>query len=126
MIFIWFIYGLAFFALGLVIVVYPKKGSMFRLANHLWLIAGFGLLHGINEWLDMFIAIGQPISPETMRVLRIITLIGSFLFLLRFGTKVIVEATRKFRPLELLPIALFAVWLVELRSIRGRHRANRA
>ena len=114
MIFIWFIYGLAFFALGLVIVVYPKKGSMFRLANHLWLIAGFGLLHGINEWLDMFIAIGQPLPPETLKVLRVITLSGSFLFLLRFGTKVIVEATRKFRLLELLPIALFAVWLIIL------------
>ncbi len=49
MIFVWFIYGLAFFALGLVIIVYPKKPSIFSLANHIWLIAGFGLLHGVNE-----------------------------------------------------------------------------
>ncbi|MHC4346695.1 MAG: hypothetical protein ACYSUP_18660, partial [Planctomycetota bacterium] len=55
MIFVWFVYGLAFFCLGLIIVIYPKKGSFFRLAEHIWWIAGFGILHGINEWLDMFI-----------------------------------------------------------------------
>jgi hypothetical protein len=33
MVFIWFIYSLAFFALGLAIFVYPKRGSRFRLAK---------------------------------------------------------------------------------------------
>ena len=32
MIFVWFIYGLAFFVLGLVILVYPKKGQQ----NSVW------------------------------------------------------------------------------------------
>jgi PAS domain S-box-containing protein len=113
-IFIWFIYGLAFFALGLVIVVYPKKPSIFKLAKHLWLIAGFGLLHGINEWLDMFITIGEPLPPDVLKVVRLITLAGSFLFLLRFGTKVIVESQKKFRFLEAVPIVLFGAWCVIL------------
>ena len=91
MIFIWFIYGLAFFALGLVIIVYPKKGSVFKLANYIWLIAGFGILHGINEWLDMFIKLEEPFPPGVLKVIRIVTLVGSFLFLLRFGTKAISE-----------------------------------
>ena len=96
MLFIWFVYGLAFFALGLVIITYPKKPSMFNLAKHLWLIAGFGLLHGTNEWVDMFIAIGEPFPPEVLKVVRLITLSGSFLFLLRFGTTVIVETKKSF------------------------------
>ncbi len=112
MIFIWFIYGLAFFSLGLVIIAYPKKPSMFKLAKHIWLIAGFGLLHGTNEWIDMFIAIGEPFSPSILKVIRLITLSGSFLFLLRFGTKVIVETKKKFRLLEMLPVVLFGVWIV--------------
>lgn len=110
MIFIWFIYGLAFFILGLVIIVYPKKPSAFKLANHLWLIAGFGILHGINEWLDMFIALEGPFPAAILKFLRIATLSGSFLFLLRFGTKVIAEAKSKYRFLEALPVPLFAVW----------------
>ena len=117
MIFIWFIYGLAFFALGLVIITYPKKPSMFDLANHLWLIAGFGLLHGTNEWIDMFIGIGEPFPASVLKVIRLITLSGSFLFLLRFGTKVIVETKKKFHFLEMLPVALFAVWIVILLMI---------
>jgi PAS domain S-box-containing protein len=120
MIFIWFIYGLAFFALGLVIVAYPKKGSMFKLANHIWLIAGFGILHGINEWLDMFIGIGEPFPPDILKVVRMVTLAGSFLFLLRFGTKVIVETQKKLHFLELLPVFLFAIWVFVLLATEQR------
>ena len=64
MIFVWFVYGLAFFVLGLVILVYPKKGSEFRLARHIWMIGVFGIVHGVNEWLDMFRAIGGPFPAE--------------------------------------------------------------
>ncbi|MHC4461635.1 MAG: ATP-binding protein [Planctomycetota bacterium] len=114
MIFIWFIYGLAFFALGLVIIVYPKKGSVFRLAHYIWLIAGFGILHGINEWLDMFIDLGEPFPPGILRIIRMVTLVGSFLFLLRFGSKVISELNKRYRILQILPIILSALWVVIL------------
>ena len=63
MILVWFIYGLAFFVLGLVILIYPKKGSKFDLARHIWLVGVFGIVHGVNEWLDMFMAIGGPLPP---------------------------------------------------------------
>ena len=110
MLFVWFIYGLAFFVLGLVVLVYPKKGSAFKLANDIWLIAGFGLLHGINEWLDMFIAIGKPFPPDILKIIRLVTLVGSFLFLLRFGTKVISEKIKKYRLIRFLPVVFLAIW----------------
>jgi signal transduction histidine kinase len=110
MIFIWFIYGLAFFTLGLVIIIYPRKGSMFRLANHIWLIAGFGILHGINEWLDMFIVLEEPFPPGILKLIRIATVSCSFLFLLRFGAQVITDGRRKFRTLQAVPVILFTIW----------------
>lgn len=112
MLFVWFIYGLAFFVLGLVILVYPKKPSVFKLADDIWLIAGFGLLHGINEWLDMFIAIGKPFPPDILKIIRLVTLVGSFLFLLRFGTKVISEKIKKYRFIRFLPIVFLAIWVI--------------
>lgn len=112
MIFIWFVYGLAFFTLGLAIIIYPKRGSAFKLANFIWLIAGFGILHGINEWLDMFINLGGPFPPDVLKIIRLVTLTGSFLFLVRFGTKVISESKKSYRFLEFLPIVLFVIWLV--------------
>lgn len=120
MIFVWFIYGLAFFTLGLAIIVYPKKGSAFKLANYLWLIAGFGIVHGVNEWVDMFIGIGEPFPLQALKIIRMITLAGSFLFLLRFGTKVIVETKKKYRFLEILPVVLFIIWAVILVSSKQR------
>jgi len=110
MIFIWFIYGLAFFVLGLSIIVYPKKESAFGLAKNFWWVAAFGLLHGINEWLDMFIGIGEPFPPDVLKLIRIFTLISSFLCLVQFGVKVLAEDRKKFGFLEFVPIALFCIW----------------
>ena len=112
MIFIWFIYGLAFFVLGLVVLIYPKKGSTFKLADNLWLIAGFGILHGINEWIDMFIAIGEPFPVTTLKLIGTGVLPVSFLFLVRFGTIVIVDAKKKFKLIKILPVILFSAWLL--------------
>ncbi|MHC4726592.1 MAG: PAS domain-containing protein, partial [Planctomycetota bacterium] len=120
MIFVWFIYGLAFFVLGLVILVYPKKASAFKLADDIWLIAGFGILHGTNEWLDMFIAIGKPFPPDILKIIRIVTLVGSFLFLLRFGTKVISEKIKKYSLIRVLPIVLFAIWAIIIVTSKPR------
>jgi hypothetical protein len=49
-----------FFSLGLVIIINPKKDRVFKLYKYIWLIAIFGILHGINEWLDMFIDLNEP------------------------------------------------------------------
>ena len=83
MIFIWFIYGLAFFVFGLVILVYPKKGSAFSLAKDIWMVAVFGIIHGTNEWLDMFIDLGGPFPPDVLKFLRMVTLSVSFPFEVR-------------------------------------------
>ena len=116
MTFVFFIYGLSFFVLGLSILVYPKKGSAFKLATHLYLVAGFGLIHGMNEWADMFILIGAPPgdagSTSLLAASRMLLLPGSFLFLLRFGTKVITESKKKYSWLKALPTVLPAIWLV--------------
>jgi hypothetical protein len=51
---IFFIYGLAFFVMGISILIVPKKESTFKLSGILWPLAWFGLIHGLNEWLDMW------------------------------------------------------------------------
>ena len=111
---VFFIYGLGFFILGFAIMLYPKKNSAFALAEHLHLIAGFGLLHGINEWLDMFIKIYQS-SDTTVLVLELIraaTLPTSFLCLVHFGTRVIPLSHRRLGSFRLLTPVLAAIWFV--------------
>ncbi len=112
MILVWFVYGLAFFILGLVILVYPKEGSRFDLARYLWMVGVFGILHGLNEWLDMFIAIGSPLSVDLMAAARMFTLTGSFFLLVQFGVTILSRGARKRHFLCLIPLFLALVWLV--------------
>ena len=46
------LYGLPFFILWSIIAVHTKKDSTFTVSKTLWLIAGFGLAHGIHEWME--------------------------------------------------------------------------
>jgi PAS domain S-box-containing protein len=109
---VFFVYGLAFFVLGLSIFVYPRKGSEFGLAAHLYLIAGFGLLHGTNEWVDMLILITKPDPAPVFEASRMFLLPGSFWFLVMFGVKTVAETKRKLSLIKALPIVLPAIWFV--------------
>ncbi len=85
-----FFYGLAFFMMGIIILVQPKKGSTFRLAHILWLLACFGLIHGINEWLNMWVIIDE--RTGTAGLVKLCCLIISFIFLFEFGNRLLIES----------------------------------
>ncbi len=76
--YIFFMYGLAFILLGFVCLMIRTQCSI-RLLN----LGIFGLIHGINEWLDM-IVISCGDSPGFSK-LRLTVLILSFIFLFEFG-----------------------------------------
>jgi hypothetical protein len=114
MILVWFIYGLAFFVLGLVILVYPKKGSKFDLAQSIWMIGVFGIIHGLNEWLDMFIRIGGPFPPNLLVQVRMFVLPASFFWLVQFGTTVLSQNVKRRRLLRVIPALLVVGWLAAL------------
>lgn len=109
---VFFVYGLAFFVLGMAIFLCPKKDSAFKLASDLWLISAFGILHGLNEWIDMFILIQKPMDSIAVKILRVIILPVSFLFLVQFGVKIILGHKKKYSILRALPPALFLIWII--------------
>ena len=106
---IFLIYGLAFFTMGLAIFILPKKYSTFKLANKLWLLAGFGIFHGINEWIDMFMLIKKPAEIPLVEFTRLFILAVSYLFLVLFGTRIISEEKKKASVLRILPVFLTIV-----------------
>jgi len=111
MVLIFFIYGLAFFTMGLAIFILPKNCSAFKLANKLWLLAGFGIFHGINEWIDMFMMINKPAEIPLVEFTRLFILAVSYLFLVLFGTETISEGKKKASILKVLPVFLTIVWI---------------
>ena len=51
---IYFFYGLAFFCMGLIVLIEGGRGGDRRLRKALRPLAVFGLIHGMHEWLEMF------------------------------------------------------------------------
>ena len=111
MTYVFFVYGLAFFFAGVAIMLYPKKGSAFGLARHLNFVAGFCVLHGINEWLDLFILIHAP-GNNVLEALRVFTLPVSFLFLIQFGALTISIRGIGGQMMKAAVPLIFGLWLV--------------
>ncbi|HAH31847.1 MAG TPA: hypothetical protein DCL44_05985 [Elusimicrobia bacterium] len=82
---VFFVYGMAFLLMGIAILLQPKKLSKLSLAHDIWLLAMFGLTHGINELLDMW-AITRG-SSEVFAIIRWVILVTSYIFLFAFGRR---------------------------------------
>ncbi len=82
---VFFIYGLAFVIMGLAVFFQPKDNSAFELSKIIWLIGLFGIVHGVNEWLDMWAII--KIKGKIFDIIRWFCLVFSFIFLFEFGQR---------------------------------------
>jgi signal transduction histidine kinase len=86
---VFFFYGLAFFAMGLALVLASRHKSEFGFVQAIRPLAAFGLLHGLHEWVEMFqkiaILTGGHTPTVVEEIARLASLILSFLMLLAFG-----------------------------------------
>lgn len=92
---IYFLYGLAFYSLGLALLVESGRASELGFAHSMRLLAGFGLLHGVHEWIDMLEQVNQELHqqplPDWLLWLRLVILVTSFLALLAFGEHLLIR-----------------------------------
>jgi len=97
-----FIHGLALFAMGGSVAVYPKDGSGLRLARHAWMLAVSGLALGVHVWIEAGVLpspgpLSELIEPAAYSFL---VLFAAF----RMGDRPTV--------LRLVPGVLFVAWVV--------------
>lgn len=122
--FIFFLYGLAFFSMGLVVALEGGRASDARLRHALRPLAGFGLIHAAHEWLEMFQILEllplQNVEPLLWRSIRLAVLAFSFLSLSAFGASLLAPNERIRRISLLFPLLLAAVWGFGLLSMRSR------
>ncbi len=89
---IYFFYGLSFFCMGLFVWVESGRSSTFRLARAMGPLAGFGIIHGLHEWIEMFQNMPNAyLLPAWVLSdsLRMIHLVLSFTLLIIFGIRLI-------------------------------------
>lgn len=135
---IYFFYGLAFFSMGLAIWLASARfrTSEFRLAGALLFLAGFGVVHGLQEWFEMFERLderGGSNIPEWLLLpeVRLLHLVVSFLLLIFFGIRLIyanrrADNNRNGDRLALLGAGAFlALWLVSVAATWLVYRPER-
>ena len=96
---VYFFYGLSFFSMGLAVFMEAGHSSRLYFARALLPLSLFGIIHGIHEWLEMFLIISSQSNaaalPIWISVLRISLLAVSFFLLLQFGLLLIAGSSAK-------------------------------
>lgn len=121
--FVFFLYGLAFFSMGLAVFLEMGRASDARLRNALRPLAGFGFLHGAFEWLEMFSLLGALPSALTNAplwpALRLGLMAFSFVSLAAFGALLLAFTESRRRLSLLTPLVQIGVWAAGVLVMRG-------
>jgi len=125
MIIIFFFYGLAFFSMGVAIIIELGHATDARLRRALRPLAAFGLIHGMHEWSEMFqilyvTYLGGEIT-EAWKGINLGVLAFSFLSLAASGAYLLTRDEQKQRYSLLLPLGLAAVWAFGLLTMQGTY-----
>lgn len=121
---IYFFYGLAFFSMGLLVAMEGGRSTDARLRMALRPLAGFGLVHAVHEWIEMFelIAGFDPhTEPTLLSVVELSLLAFSFLSLAAFGSYLVLGSESTWRVSLIIPLALEAIWVFGLVSFKGQY-----
>ncbi len=108
-----FVYGLAFFVLGLAIALQSRHSSHLDLARSLTWLAAFGFVHAFVEWGDLFIPLqAEYLSPDfitALHYLHLLLLGISFACLFEFGVALL-EPLEHPEWLHITAAGLLATW----------------
>lgn len=137
LIFIYFVYGLAHFVMGLAVALETGRTSQLRFLRALPFLAAFGITYGINVWIEMFSLIAAQIptvaqEPGWAEMLKLGWKALSFFFLFEFGARLLSqlmpEPKRWIRSLPALAILIYlaGVFALVLRALPGTPAQNPA
>jgi len=121
---IYFLYGLAFFSMGILVALEGGHSSDERLRKALRPLYGFGIVHGVHEFLKMFDVIlaqlGHTGHPILVGV-ELAMLAFSFLSLAAFGSFLLSNTQTSQRISLIVPLALETLWVFGLAIFIGRY-----
>ncbi|MFH1909328.1 MAG: sensor histidine kinase [Chloroflexota bacterium] len=112
---IFFIYGLAFFAMGLAMALEIGRFPSLVNVNLLVPLAGFGILHGLHEWFEVYLMqivwLGAEF-PEWIAWSRLVLLAISFIVLIIYGVGAFRLPRQKALPVAALGLGILAIYIL--------------
>jgi diguanylate cyclase (GGDEF)-like protein/PAS domain S-box-containing protein len=106
-------YGLAFFMLGVAALAFPRYGDDRPLGGELWLLAAFGFLRGLLEFVEWAGPVREP--PWIASAGGVLGVL-SYLPLLEFGRRLLMRGSA---PRHLSPLALHGAGLACTAAFAG-------
>jgi signal transduction histidine kinase len=114
---VYFLYGLSFFSMGLILTLESTRTSSLESIRLLRPLSIFGLLHGIHEWLEIFVIQARRFQdnlPAWMSWIQLVVLTTSFIALAAYGLRAFRTLRNYFTPLAYfgmvtLPVYAFLV-----------------
>ncbi len=122
---VFFIYGLAFFGMGITMALESGRSPALAQARVLRFLAAFGLIHGTHEWLESYLmqarAFGTPL-PDWLPWLRLGLLVTSFVSLLLYAIQMLLLVSPYRRGKRIFRFSIFGAYaLFILISISSSH-----
>ena len=108
-----FVYGLAFFIMGVASLMQSSSNSSFPLQKAIHFLGFFGLVHGVTEWIIMALLSG--LATDLRNILVVIGTFTnglSFVFLWLFGARLISTKSRAWKLMNQVPWIIFVLWLI--------------
>jgi hypothetical protein len=115
--YIYFIYGVSFLSMAVLVIAGITRATSYTLVSSFWLLAAFGLTHGVTEIIDWLRFIGQTHGhSENLGLLYTskIFLIFSFVLLLQFAVNVLTYKNSQSKRPRAIPSILVVVYLAAL------------
>lgn len=120
---VYFIYGLAFFSMGLAVWLEGGRATDPRLHRALRPLIAFGLLHGGHEWLEMFQQLGlfsgTWVAGDTWEALRLGVIVWSLIPLATFGALLFAVNERLHHLARVTPVVLLGLWTLGVFGVRA-------
>lgn len=110
---VYFLYGLSFFSMGLVLILESARTSSLELIRLLRPLAIFGLLHGIHEWLEIYLIQARRLQvdlPTWMNWIQLAVLTTSFVALAVYGIQAFRTLRNYFTPLAYFGIVTLPIY----------------
>lgn len=121
---IYFLYGLSFFSMGILVALEGGHSSDERLRKALRPLFGFGIVHGVHEFLKMFdiilVQLGHTSHPGLVGV-ELALLAFSFLSLAAFGSFLLSKTETAQRVSLIVPLTLETIWVFGLAVFHGQY-----
>jgi signal transduction histidine kinase len=116
---VFFIYGLAFFAMGITMALESGRSPALAGARVLRPLAAFGLIHGTHEWMESYLlqaeTFGAPL-PNWLPWLRLGFLFASFISLFLYGFQMLLLVLPKNPERRAFLISAFGVYALFIAS----------